>query len=248
MALTDELLKEGNFLFRWRSYGPALILPLLVVALWQSEGLARMWGEHFNILWKLGALGVAVLGLLVRCLVGCFVPANTSGRNTKEQLAFSLNTSGLYSIVRHPLYLGNYLSMLGLLLFVEVWWLAVIASLLFWLYYERICLAEEAFLAEQFGEEFYEWAARTPAFIPQFRLWRAPSCRFCWQAMLRREHTGFFLLITIFLMMEVLVNGMGEGIWVIDSSMTTLFFANLGLYLTILLIKKKTPLLAFDGR
>ena len=33
---------------------------------------------------------------------------NTSGRNTHDQVADSLNTSGIYSIVRHPLYVGNF--------------------------------------------------------------------------------------------------------------------------------------------
>ncbi|MGB8874133.1 MAG: hypothetical protein WCC75_12145, partial [Desulfobaccales bacterium] len=41
-------------------------------------------------------------------------PRGTSGRNTQGQVAETLNTTGIYSLVRNPLYLGNFLIWLGL--------------------------------------------------------------------------------------------------------------------------------------
>ena len=45
----------------------------------------------------------------------------------------------------------------------KVWWLPVIYSLAFWIYYERIMFAEEAFLRQKFGETYRRWAATTPS-------------------------------------------------------------------------------------
>ena len=36
----------------------------------------------------------------------------TSGKNTAKQIAESLNTSGIYSVLRNPLYLANFLNWL----------------------------------------------------------------------------------------------------------------------------------------
>lgn len=79
----------------------------------------------------------------------------TSGRNTKRQIADTLNTTGIYSVVRHPLYLGNFFMFLGVMLFAHLWWLLLIYILVFWLYYERIMFAEEAFLRKNFGDEYF---------------------------------------------------------------------------------------------
>ena len=48
-------------------------------------------------------------------------------------------------------------------------------GLVFWLYYERIMLAEEEFLRARYGKAFDDWAARTPAFLPNFRHWVPPT-------------------------------------------------------------------------
>ena len=103
------------------------------------------------------------------------MPKDTSRRNTGRPQAETLNTTGLYSVVRHPLYLGNYLMWLGVALFPGAWWAPVIVSLVFWLYYERIMFAEEEFLRRQFGEHYTAWAAATPAFLPRLGRWRSPG-------------------------------------------------------------------------
>src|SRR5215210_5590303 len=101
MALDDEFRKQGEWLFRWRSFLPLLLMPLIGIALLQldTDNFDR-WGSG----WDYFFLGVSFLGLFVRALTIGFVPENTSGRNTREQIAEQINTTGTYSIVRHPLY------------------------------------------------------------------------------------------------------------------------------------------------
>src|SRR4030095_3531295 len=83
-----------------------------------------------------------------------------------KQVAEQLNTSGIYSVVRHPLYLGNYLMWIGIVLFTKNFEFVIIVSLLYWIYYERIMFAEERFLEKKFGESYLSWSLKVPAFIP----------------------------------------------------------------------------------
>jgi len=109
MALREDLEKQGNWLFRYRSYLPLLAIPLFLVALRNSEQLERIFGRSVEMIWGVVSVGISFLGLFIRCLVAGYAPRGTSGRNTKSQVAEVLNTTGMYSIVRNPLYLGNFL-------------------------------------------------------------------------------------------------------------------------------------------
>lgn len=167
MSLVEEFDKTGNWFFKYRSYLPIILYPLAtIVLLMEYEKDIKLTELSFSII----CLGISVLGLLVRIVVIGFTPKGTSGRNTDKQVAETLNTSGIYSMVRHPLYLGNFLMWFGIILYVNNIWFAITVTLLFWLYYERIMFAEEQFLKGKFGKEYEEWALMTPSFFPKLVL------------------------------------------------------------------------------
>ena len=195
------MVASGVSLFRWRSYLPLLFLPLFLLSILHFT--YPLGSETLDNLWDAFCLTIAMAGVTLRVLTVGFVPARTSGRNTKRQKADTLNTTGMYSVVRHPLYLGNGFIWMGLALFTHAWWLVVIAALAFWLYYERIILAEEDYLEEKFGDEFTAWAARTPTFIPDLRGWTAPALSFCVKAVLARENSTLSSTILAFFILEV---------------------------------------------
>jgi len=192
MQITRLIETHGDWLFRWRSYLPFLLLPLLAFTV---SGYSRtLLGDKSLHAWGLLSLGVSIFGLAVRCLSVGQVPVGTSGRNTRSQVAEQLNTLGIYSTVRHPLYFGNFLIGLGIFLAPASLSLSIIYSLAFWLYYERIMAAEEAFLANKFGETFNAWVANTPAFLPALSLWKPADLPFSIRTVLRREYTGFLVV------------------------------------------------------
>ena len=101
MVLKDDIEKQGSFLFKWRSYLPLLTIPLFVIALCHSEYFERVFGDFADKFWESLCIGTSFLGLFVRVLVAGYAPKGTSGRNTRWQAAETLNTTGMYSIVRN---------------------------------------------------------------------------------------------------------------------------------------------------
>jgi len=246
MALIEEFEKSGNWLFTWRSYLPLLVMALYVLGMWQ-EGYAPL-KEPFDDVWGLVCLGVGLIGLGIRAVTIGRTPRGTSGRNTDGQIAESLNTTGIYSVVRHPLYLGNFIMGLGLSLYARVWWLTLIYMLVFWLYYERIMFAEEAFLRRKFGDAYLTWAETTPAFIPSPRRWTRSDLPFSMRNVLKREYNGLFALVLTLVILHVIGRLIaGHAFW-IDRMWQIILAASFLIWITLRTLKKKSSLLQVEGR
>ncbi len=246
MKLVDSFESSGAWLFRYRSLMPLCALPLLGIGLLQYQYFGQ---SHFQTdLWTLLCFLVSLSGLAVRVLTIGFVPKRTSGRNTRDQVAASLNTTGIYSQVRHPLYLGNYIAVLGFALFFHSPWIPIVLSCVYALYYERIMFAEEKFLGQRFGQDFDRWAAATPAFLPRFRNWVPASKSFCWRTALRREYTGLLLVAGGFASLHVLTDSLVEGKWRLDPQWAGVFIGAIVIYLVLRTLKKHTRLLRVEGR
>jgi protein-S-isoprenylcysteine O-methyltransferase Ste14 len=86
-----------------------------------------------------------------------------------------LSTSGPYSMVRNPLYLGNFAGAVGFGFAVEQPYLAALFGLVFALFYPAVVAREEARLGELFGERYREYRARVPRWIPDWSLYREPA-------------------------------------------------------------------------
>jgi protein-S-isoprenylcysteine O-methyltransferase Ste14 len=242
MGMREEFEAAGNWLFRRRGYLPLLLFPMLLVA------AANTGGTSLGAGWEALCIGLALGGLALRGATVGFVPKDTSQRNRARPQAEALNTTGLYSVVRHPLYLGNYLMWLGVAVFCRAWWAPVIASLVFWLYYERIMFAEEEFLRRRFGQDYTAWASTTPAFLPRLRGWRPPATRFSVLTVLRREHSSLLALIASVTALKVASEHASTGRLTLDPVWGTALAITLVLCLGIRTLKHRTRLLHVEGR
>ncbi len=191
IPLASRMAEQGVWLFRWRSYLPLLLAGLLIVRMIElaDNHLLREIPEAWSCLCIL----VMASGLVLRAITVGSVPERTSGRNTKRQLADSLNTTGTYSIVRNPLYTANFLIGLSGFLYSGDAWLILIYALSFWCYYERIIATEEVFLSEKFESTYHEWAKHTPCLVPQFRLWKSFNRPMLVRRILAREYTSWWV-------------------------------------------------------
>lgn len=198
MSLVKQLEKQGNWLFRYRGQLP-LILFLLVIPV-----MFRQIDTNQGSLLTIIAIVVSFAGVVVRGYTIGTTPRGTSGRNTKQQVAESLNTSGIYSTVRHPLYLGNYLMWIGIVIYTFDIGFVLFVSLLYWIYYERIMMAEEGFLIGKFGQSYENWASGVPAFIPSFKNFVSPSTSFSLKSVFRREYSGWLATVVGFAYVDFL--------------------------------------------
>lgn len=246
MALQESFAKSGNFLFKKRSFLPLLILiPGMAWFVWLNFQKTTITGWWLDLIF----LCIGFIGLTIRILTVGFTPKGTSGRNTSEgQVAEVVNTTGIYSVVRHPLYLGNFFMWLAPCLMILDLWFILFFCLAYWLYYERIMYAEEDFLRKKFGDQYLNWANVTPAFIPNFSKFKKSNMTFSVRNVLKREYNGFFNLILIMTFMRYISHIIVYRNFCLDIQWIIIFSVGLLIFLVLKILKKYTNVLNVEGR
>ena len=187
-------LRVGKFLFRFRSFTP---LPLILLTFVLFRPLSP------SPLWTVAGLAVAFFGEGIRVHCVGYAHSGTSGRESYLK-ADSLNTSGLYSLTRNPLYWGNGLIFTGLLtVYAQPLALAIFIVFLF-LQYHFIVLAEESFLRERYGPAYEEYCRRVSRWLPRFGPYSPPNRPFDFKKVFFKENDSCFnLLLTAVLILAV---------------------------------------------
>ncbi|MGD8810987.1 MAG: isoprenylcysteine carboxylmethyltransferase family protein [Gammaproteobacteria bacterium] len=119
-------------------------------------GVFTITAEPVPVLVYVGAL-LALLGTLIRLHASGFVLKN------KE-----LAREGPYAMMRHPLYTGNIVVVIGFALAGSTMWALPLSLVFFWFYYPPAIEYEDRKLKRIFGREWDEWSRETPALIPRF--------------------------------------------------------------------------------
>jgi protein-S-isoprenylcysteine O-methyltransferase Ste14 len=243
MALQEELEKQGNWLFRYRSSLPLFILVIGIFVNIRTElhpEVFALKGTSYEIYYETFCLLVSLFGLFIRVYTVGHTLDWTSGRNTAEgQVAIALNTTGIYSMVRHPLYLGNFFMWLGPAMLNGQIWFIVSFCLFYWVYYERIMFAEEQFLRRKFQETYTSWAANVPAFIPNFKNFVKPVLGFSWKKVIRNEKNGLLSVFFIFCVFDI-IGEMIEKKGTYNYFLMGGFIVSLIFFIIIQYLKKRT--------
>jgi protein-S-isoprenylcysteine O-methyltransferase Ste14 len=98
------------------------------------------------------------------------VPALRQFFKTKNTIilikpASSLQTTGIYSFTRNPMYLSLLLIYLGMALIFGNWWTIILLPLLIIVINYRIILPEERYLARAFGNSYTDYKKRVRRWI-----------------------------------------------------------------------------------
>ena len=250
MALQEEFEKQGVWLFRYRGVIPLIFLFIGGALFVRTEIYPETFflkETPYEIYYELFCLLISLFGLYIRIYTVGHTPVNTSGRNTAVQVADTLNTTGIYSTVRHPLYLGNFFMWLGPALLTGNFWFVVAFCLFYWIYYERIMFAEEQFLRRSFGEVYTDWAKNVPAFIPDFKNFKKPNLPFSWRKILKKEKNGLAAIFMVFAVFDItgeIIHGENNYNYflIVCCVLTGL------MYLVLKYLKHKTNLLNEEGR
>jgi protein-S-isoprenylcysteine O-methyltransferase Ste14 len=244
VKLLDQIPRSGDALFRWRGQLPLLMLPLFLLGLVDARLPATVPAGVRA--WQVVSLVIALAGLAVRVVAVGTAPSGTSERSTTSPRASELRTTGLYSVVRHPLYVGNTLTAVGLACFTTTWYLPVIVGLLALLYHERIAAREEVFLENRFGAEFLRWADRVPAMVPRLSGYVRSTTPFVWRRVLGREFHGLFVIGAVVFVLDLARSALATGRLVFDPLWTGVFILTAAIFIVCSLLKRLTTILKVE--
>jgi protein-S-isoprenylcysteine O-methyltransferase Ste14 len=226
-----------------------VVLPLALLALQDSEWLERTYGDAIDDVFDWLCIGVSATGLALRVAVAGCVARRTSGRNTRKgQVADALNTTGLYSVVRHPLYLANGAIFTGFLLATGSFWFVLAGALVCFLYYERIAYCEEEFLLGRFGDAYRSWASVTPALMPRLSGWVPPALPFCWRTAVKREYQTVCTALIAFVVLDHLEDAVALGRVEFEGEATVLLGITAAVFVVTRWIRTETRWLHVAGR
>ena len=181
---------SGNQLFTYRGQIPIVLVLIAIIVIYRYPNVtvfSLFFGKKTTIL-------ITVLfvfsGHLIRALVVGTRGIHTSGKNRDQQVAHQLNNKGIYSRVRHPLYLGNLIIWLGVFVWLGNLWFLLMGVVFFVLLYFPIIRIENDFLADKFGEKYHEWSIKTPLFLPNPLLYKRSKNPFSFKMVWKNEYPG----------------------------------------------------------
>lgn len=245
MALVHEFEKTGNWLFKRRGWLPGFLIISGLILMYYVNRQGILFDSREEMIF----LGVSLFGQAIRIFTVGFAPRSTSGRNTIDgQISDEINVTGSYSIIRHPLYLGNFFMWLGPSMFLRSAWFTIVFCLIFWLYYERIMFAEEQFLRRKFSDAYDKWSETVSAFIPVFTKYIPPKLPFSMRNVLRREYSSFVNIFVIFALLDLARNYIISGRIFLTSLWAYIVVAAVLIWITLWTINRKTRWFIVEGR
>lgn len=151
-------------LYRFRGYILGILALLLLFPKAQPFPKHLTDPEFFT---TVASLLLFALGALVRIHARKYIGNHSRG---KEHDAKTLETSGIYAYIRHPLYFSNTIIAFSAILFlpgISLWSIPFALSVI--LFETILSRMEDKFLEARFGDEWRHWAANTPALCPPFK-------------------------------------------------------------------------------
>jgi protein-S-isoprenylcysteine O-methyltransferase Ste14 len=156
LSQSKAIVKDWTALLAALSAAFGITLPVLEAALRETH--------VSNMCAILAGLAFILVGYGVAYVANRTISENWSATIDKTQEQ-NLITSGVYSIVRHPLYLSGLLILVGTnIYFASSWaWVGVLLTLIVILIRVPI---EERYLVKRFGQEYVDYQKRSKRILP----------------------------------------------------------------------------------
>ncbi len=232
----NSILKAGNFLFKYRSFTP---IPLILIVFLFFRPVIDP--EIDNILTAVG-LFIICSGEFIRILSVGYSFSGTSGRENFLR-ADSLNVSGIYSIVRNPLYIGNLLIYTGLLIVYSNIYALLFFNALLILQYFFIIKAEEDYLEKTYGDEYIKYKNSVNSIVPSFGRYKSPENKFSRIKVFMKENDSVFNALIIFGLILLYKGYILSGNLIHGKAYALYFGTIIVSYIVIKILKKKFFLL-----
>ncbi len=241
MRLHDKMIKNGHLLFKYRGQFPLLLLFASIIIIYNTDCCQAP--DNTKITIQILAIIIALLGLILRYFTIGTTPEGTSGRNRDEQIAKQLNTTGIYSIVRNPLYLANYIIWISIAIYALNVILMILISLVFFIYYERIILTEEEYLLQKFKNKYIAFCQKVPVFIPYFKNYQKSQHPLSVKKILKQEYSTTISTIIVFLYIDGVIHYFCNSTIYIKPIYIQILIISLGLTVLLKIIKTYSDIL-----
>jgi len=201
-SLKKLQIKIGIKLYRYRSFTPILVI--FTVLLFSRPG--SFFNKYLQKeLLDYTGFAFAITGQVIRIITLGFTKKKTSGRGRVIK-AFSLNTDGLYSFTRNPLYLGNLFITIGLtIIYNSLFCYVVVIS--FWVFqYWHIIIAEEDFLKKKFGQLYSNYSLKVPRLFPKISrelIFLPKDKKFNWRYVIEREYNALLSWVMFAIVLKI---------------------------------------------
>jgi len=143
---------------------------VMVVLFFVSLGLDSM--SHFifgysTVVLEAASFPQLLLGTIVFLCFGLYLVSKAHKAVFNEgQAQPKFIDSGVYAVVRHPMYLGTLLCCLSFL-FISLSLLSIVIWIVFFIFYDMMATYEERSLIQILGEEYIEYQKRVPKWFPR---------------------------------------------------------------------------------
>jgi protein-S-isoprenylcysteine O-methyltransferase Ste14 len=158
----NRIVSFGDFVFKHRDVLPVPFIILAILILIFTKPTFTSFYERL-ILFTVGGM-ILVTGEAIRIWAVGYSGSTTRSKNL---IADKLVTEGPYSIIRNPLYAGNFLITLGFALIANALIIVPIVIVYFIVEYYPIIRREEYFLSEKFGDAYTQYLKTVPCFFPK---------------------------------------------------------------------------------
>lgn len=182
------MIKLGNFFFRYRNG----LFPIAYLLLFCPS---PQLFDDYTLAAGLG-LAIALLGQLIRAVTIGLAYIIRGGKN-RQVYAEELVQDGIFAHCRNPLYVGNFLVLVGLGFLANSVLFLTIGLPFFLVVYLAIISAEENYLRQKFGPQFDEYCARVPRIFPILSGLKQTiqGMEFNWQRLIVKEYGSAYAWI-----------------------------------------------------
>lgn len=155
----NRLRDRGSLLLLWGTIATCMTLGIT----WGSSHLHNLPGDKH--IYRLVALCLILIGLLIRGWA-ILTLGNAFSVNVALRKGQRVMMSGLFSIVRHPSYLGMVIIFIATALWQQNYMAAAIILIPIFIALSYRIHVEEIALREGFGQEYIDYSRRTKRLIP----------------------------------------------------------------------------------
>jgi len=157
-------MKKVDKIFQYRSF---IGIPVVLFLIYLSNLKIRSFIIGITLI---------IAGILIRIFSGAGIYPHLRGNKFTTEPFLNKN---LFSIMRHPLYIGNFLIVTGLTVSANtnIYLVLPIIIILFWIVYGLFIYREELLLKEHYGERYTRYKRNVPIlplFLLRFKMDKTP--------------------------------------------------------------------------